>query len=326
MKKVFLFITFVGLLINVFAQELTIKDAFREVSEKDALTNKVYDYKHDLCALIKIGLEEQSVVFYGNVIQSEYKQQGVWWVYMSEGSTRLEIKTSNSASKVIIFDALIGGVTYSISFVTRTSNKPVTSKDLFGEDFEEVTKEIRKKVNNFNRYVNNLAGNSFTHWEKEERYQLALELFIGKGNPYEVLVPSGNGDYTQIHEAVKMGVFPSKNNQVRKYYPMKEYLSRLIRNSENPNYRYKRINIECSNAIRLDNFRKIGDGRYIALAHYLQKYTTYTTIESNVPAYTDYTEKTVTIYINSVEVTLPSGETEHYWQVLLGDVDCDDVW
>ena len=40
----------------------------------------------------------------------------------------------------------------------------------------------------------------------------------------------------------------------------------------------------------------------------------------------DYTDKTITIYINRIEVDLPSGEVGHYWEILLGDVDCDDVW
>lgn len=196
----------------------------------------------------------------------------------------------------------------------------------FGVDYDMVTSEIKTKVANFQRYVNNLAGNSFSHDEKEERYQLALELFIGKGNPYEIIVPTRYGERKEYHEAVKMGVFPSKNSKERKYYYMKDYLSSLISKSENPNYKYKKIVIECSRAIRIDNFRKIGDGRYVGSAHYLQKYTAYKSIDSNTPAYWDYTGKTITIYINRIEIDLPDGSTEHYWEILLGDVDCDDVW
>jgi len=327
MKKAFLFITLLSLAVSVFSQELTIKDSFHEdLDDLSALTNQVSDNNYAPCALIKVGLKDPSALFSGSVIRSDYKQDE-WWVYMKEGSNRLEIKASNNATKVIGFEALEGGITYRVSFVVNSKpnnaqQAPVTSsssisENLSGEDFDQVTTEIRKIVRIFQGYVKDLAGNSFTREQKAGKYREALKLCIGRGEPYEIIVPTPYGEETQLHEAVKMGIFPSKSSKKRVYMPMKNYLYKLITNNK-----YKKVEIECSNAIRIDNLRKVGDGRYIALAHYLQKYSGY----NNELAYWDYTSKTVTVYINRIEVDLPDGGVGHHWQIMLGDVDCDDVW
>lgn len=324
MKKAFLFITLLSLTMSLFSQELTIKDSFREdLNDLSALTNQVSDNNYAPCALIKIDLNDPTATFSGSVIRSDYKQDE-WWVYMKGGSNRLEIKTSNNATKVIEFEALEGGITYKVGFVVNAKPNNVqytsgssTSENLSREDFDQVTTEIRRTVRIFQGYVKDLAGNSFTREQKAGKYREALKLCIGRGEPYDIIVPTPYGEETQLHEAVKMGIFPSKSSKKRVYMPMKNYLYKLITNDK-----YKKVEIECSNAIRIDNFRKVGDGRYVALAHYLQKYSGY----NNELAYWDYTSKTVTVYINRIEVDLPDGGVGHHWQILLGDVDCDDVW
>lgn len=198
-----------------------------------------------------------------------------------------------------------------------------SGEDLFGEDYQQVDDEILAKVKIFQRYVNNLAGNTYTHSQKEKRYQMAMDLFINRGEPYDVIVPSFEGDYVQKHDAAQMCVITSKRTQVRKHYPMKQYLRTLIRNSENPNYRYKKVVIESSDVIKIDNYRKVGDGRYMALAHYVQKYSAYTSAEMGRASYYDYTRKTIAVYINIFEIDQPDGSSENYIQVLLGDVDCE---
>lgn len=204
-----------------------------------------------------------------------------------------------------------------------SGNVRLSGGNLFGEDFEQIEDEIKGKVKVFQKYVNNLAGNSFSHKEKEERYQLALDLFINRGEPYEIIVPSRNGEYTQWHDAAQMCVITSKYSQKRKNYPMKQYLTTLIRNSENPNYKYKKIVIEGSEAIRIDNYRKVGEGKYMALAHYVQKYTAYQSTDMGKAAYTDYTRKTIAVYIDVLEIDQPDGRTENQIRVYLGDVDCE---
>lgn len=194
---------------------------------------------------------------------------------------------------------------------------------LFGEELERVNDEIISKVKDFQRYVNNLAGNSFSHAQKEERYQMALDLFMGRGEPYDIIVPSMDGDDIQHHNAVQMCVIASKNSQKRLHYPMKQYLRNLIRNSENPNYVYKKIVIESSDVIKIDNYRKIGNGKYMALAHYVQKYSAYSSREMNRATYMDYTRKTIAVYIEAIETDQLDGSVETSIIVRLGDVDCE---
>lgn len=207
--------------------------------------------------------------------------------------------------------------------VCGSGNAISPEEEMFGDELGNIEDEILEKVKLFQRYVNNLAGNVFTHSQKEERYQMALDLFINRCEPYEIIVPGRDGDYTQLHDATQMCVITSKNTQKRRIYPMKQYLRTLIRNSENPQYVYQKIVIESSDVIRIDNYRKVSDGRYMALAHYIQKYTAYQSAEMSKATYTDYTRKTIAIYIDMIEVDLPDGSTKNSIRVLLGDVDCE---
>lgn len=211
------------------------------------------------------------------------------------------------------------------------SQIPIENDNLVGElssdDFNNVAAEIKQKVKNFQRCVGQLAGNEYSHNEKVNIRKRALVMFMGEGERYKLVVPTHDGFDTVWHNAVVMGSAPTKNNRnMRKYEPLKNYLSRLISNSESQNYRYKKVVIEGADVVSLDNFRKVGDGSYIATAHILQKFTGYYSADMVRAAYQDYTAKTITIFINLIEVDQPDGGSKHYWQIKLGDVDCDDVW
>lgn len=198
---------------------------------------------------------------------------------------------------------------------------------LVDEDFERVSAEIKKKVKNFQRDIGKLAGNDYTHNEKLDIRKRTLVQFMGEGERYELANPTRYGYDTIWHNAVVMGSAPSKyNKNLRKYVPMKTYLSQLISNSENPNYRYKKVIIEGADVVTLDKFKEVGDGRYICTAHFLQKFTGYYSADMVRDVYQDYTAKTITIFVNRLDVPQHDGRTEHYWLIKLGDVDCDDVW
>ena len=313
MKKAILLTACLSMMIGVFSQELTITNPFHEnPTDRDALTNKVYDNKHELCALVKVGLNDSEASFYGDVILTGYSQE-------VEGSTSLTIETSGHQTKKINFpEALIGGVSYRVDLAFSTSRPSTPREELSEEDRIQIKDLIEMKVAVFQGYVSDLAGNDFSRQEKEAKYREALTYFIGRGNRYEIVVPSSYGeDRTQWHEPVQMGVFTSKYNPKRKYQPMKDYLAKLMNNK-----RYDKVIIEYAQGIKIDTYTKVGDGRYMAVAHFLQKYTA----ENKDYTYWDYTEKNIAIYINRIEVDLPSGEVGHYWEILLGDVDCDDVW
>lgn len=208
-------------------------------------------------------------------------------------------------------------VAFCLAVSVFSQNRPSKGEIIFGDDFEEIMSDIEEQVGIFQRAVTDLAGNEFTYTEKQKIKQTALKLFIGDGEPFSYTNPYNVTEW----DTVKMVIVKSKRTQSRDSTTMKAYLSSLTKSS-----RYRKVVIESSEAIRVDGFSKIGEGKYMATAHYLQKYSAFRGTEMNRAAYTDYTPKTVMIYINRIEIESSRGE-EHYWEILLGDVDCeDDAW
>ena len=219
---------------------------------------------------------------------------------------------------------LISLLTLSMSTFSQV---PIKGDGLSGEDFEKVATEIKKKVKDFQRSVGHLAGNEYNHKEKEDIRKRTLDWFIGAGERYPLAVPTRNGFDTTWHNAVTMGIAPTKRDKSSRVYKlMKDYLSNLINDIEKPNRRYNKVVIEGAEVVTIDYFRKIGDDSYIATAHYLQKYSGYRSADMVRAAYTDYSAKTVTVFINITSIEQHDGSVERYAIIKLGDVDCDEVW
>jgi hypothetical protein len=216
---------------------------------------------------------------------------------------------------------------FSLSVAAVAQNvQLVNDLGIQSDELADVQERIAEKVDDFQRWIQDLAGRgNVSHNTKIEIYDRTLKLFIGEGKSYRTQEPSPYGGYIEKeHEAVKMTNINSKYKKLKSHYPMTTYLSNLIKRSETPNYRYSQIVIEAADAVRVDNFSKIGDGRYVATAHILQHFMGYSSDGRRVQ-YEDYTAKTITIYINRLEINTPEG-INVIWQILLGDVDCDDIW
>lgn len=222
---------------------------------------------------------------------------------------------------------LIVAFCLSLSSVVMAQNvQLVNDLGIQEDELEMVQNRIAEKVDDFQRYLQDLAGRGdMSHQTKMERYDQTLKLFIGEGKSYWAEIPGPYGGFiTKMHEAVKMQTIKSKYSKERNPYPMTVYLSNLIKRSEDPNYKYKQIVIEAAAAVRVDNFSKVGEGRYSATAHILQHFVGYGKDGVRIQ-YEDYTAKTITVYINRIEIDTPEGH-DYYWEILLGDVDCDDIW
>lgn len=216
---------------------------------------------------------------------------------------------------------------FSLSVAAVAQNvQLVNDLGIQADELADVQERIAEKVDDFQRWIQDLAGRgNVSHNTKMEIYDRTLKLFIGEGKSYKVEEPNPYGGFTEkMHEAVKMQTINSKYSKVKTKTPMTTYLSGLIKRSETPNYRYKQIVIEAADAVRVDNFSRIGDGRYTATAHILQHFVGYGKDGVRV-LYEDYTAKTIKIYINRLEIATPEGYN-YIWQILLGDVDCDDIW
>ena len=78
-------------------------------------------------------------------------------------------------------------------------------------------------------------------------------------------------------------------------------------------------------SLRVDNFSKVDDGRYVATAHLLSSFIGYDSDGKQV-CHHDYTHKTIMFYFNPLINSFPD-ETSCVTPILfLGDISSDDVW
>ena len=210
-------------------------------------------------------------------------------------------------------------------FGTNAQNVNIVNDlNIAPEEVEAVRQRIIDKVDELQDNIQRMAGiGTMSHKGKVEVKGITLKLFMGEGESYKERIPTPNGFTETEHDGVRMSVINSKYKKARRYLPMPSYFDGLIRNSEAQDYRYKKIIIESADGVRVDNFSRVGDGRYVATAHILQHFAGYGGDGRLV--YHDYTAKTITIYINRIEEESPEGLVTH-WMILLGDVDCDDIW
>ena len=75
-----------------YAQELSVKEFHSDPSDISAVRYEVKDLNGNPCALLKVGLVLQDVVFEGSIVKQEFKD-GEWWVYMVDKAWWLNIKT-----------------------------------------------------------------------------------------------------------------------------------------------------------------------------------------------------------------------------------------
>ena len=192
------------------------------------------------------------------------------------------------------------------------------------EDKEAITERIVAKVDELQRGIQDMAGiGTMSRKGKEGQRDVILKLFIAEGKPYTARVPSRWGEYKDSTCQVMMTIINSKLKKKRERRPMRHYFNQLIERSVNPNYRYKKVVIEAADAVRVDNFTKVGEGKYMATAHILQHFAGYSGDGHII--YHDYTAKTIAVEITRLEQNTEEGVVT-MWNILLGDVDCDDIW
>lgn len=94
MKKIiFLIILFAaGASLKVFSQTLKVT-SFKQTNDLTASRIEKRDINGIPCGLIKVWLPITDAKFVGNVVETTYKN-GEWWVYMTNGSKKITIKSS----------------------------------------------------------------------------------------------------------------------------------------------------------------------------------------------------------------------------------------
>lgn len=183
--------------------------------------------------------------------------------------------------------------------------------ELSEEAKEQIRARIIDKLDDFQFFLGEMADKNNSQQVRTSAHKSNILLFIGKCEPYTVTNISTGA--LENKEAVKMETSSISNGyERRKSQTMKQYFTNILNNRA-----YSNIKIEQSKAVRVDNIRKVGEGKYEAIAHIHQYFTGYGG-EMGV-IYSDHTEKAVKIIIDCKEVPTSLG-VELIYEIKLGDM------
>ena len=160
--------------------------------------------------------------------------------------------------------------------------------DLSPERKAAVDSLALEKVRDLSKYIS-IIGDKETAWSEANRViERTLELFM---------------------EGSEMGVSSLYRKKVN-YYPIKEYLERLMR------LNYQKVNITWFNIQYVSDLVKQPDGRYVGVITIYQKFEG---ITKEGLKYVDTTKKDITVYVERKQTQI-DGIPIGFWDVLLGDI------
>ena len=164
----------------------------------------------------------------------------------------------------------------------------VAQDDLSPERKAAVDSLALEKVRDLSKYIS-IIGDKETAWSEANRViERTLELFM---------------------EGSEMGVSSLYRKKVN-YYPIKEYLERLMR------LNYQKVNITWFNIQYVSDLVKQPDGRYVGVITIYQKFEG---ITKEGLKYVDTTKKDITVYVERKQTQI-DGIPIGFWDVLLGDI------
>ena len=172
-----------------------------------------------------------------------------------------------------------------------------------------IAKRAQQKVKQMTNYVEYMANKDESLEDRKEYRTLALNLFIGHGEPYTLNDTTRKGVYMQI---------TSKYHKKPTERLMKDYFTGLI------NMRYNKVVIESTDVkdIKVSELRKVGENEFECTCTFVQAFCGY---RDGRPVYKDITKKRVTCHIFGEETVkvMANGEikTSYEYIVLLGDVE-----
>ena len=205
-------------------------------------------------------------------------------------------------------------VIITLLFIMSSMRISVYAQDVLELSIEqknEIKERIINKLDDFQFYLGEMADKKNSQQVRTSAHKSNILLFIGKCEPYTVTNISTGA--LENKEAVKMETSSISNGyERRKSQTMKQYFINILNNRA-----YSNIKIEQSKAVRVDNIRKVGEGKYEAIAHIHQYFVGYGG-EMGV-IYSDHTEKAVKIIIDLYEVPTSLG-VDTICEIWLGDM------
>ncbi len=191
-------------------------------------------------------------------------------------------------------------------FITLSLFSVVTfaQNNLSEEDKRQLQDRVKTHVESFQRYLGDIVNTQLSPMRRQSSIKSALALFIGKGEPYQIVNEYGK---SENRNAVKMQI-SSVNGYSKQSKAIKSYLNNQYKNV----HKYSKVVITDADVVRVDNIYKVGEGKYQAAAYFCQKYVAY---RDGRIVYGDITTKKVIVNISAFET--PVGIT---WDAKLGDV------
>lgn len=164
--------------------------------------------------------------------------------------------------------------------------------DLTADQKKQIIARIEDKLEDFQNSLEIMAEKSYSQQTRQAAYKANTLLFIGNCEPYEVIDQMTGR--VKRKRAVEMETSSVNSNYIKRQ-PMKQYFINIMNNRA-----YSNIKIEQAGAIRVDNIRKVGEGKYEAVAHICQYFAGYRGDMGKI--YEDKTEKAVKILIDYHEI------------------------
>lgn len=187
------------------------------------------------------------------------------------------------------------------------------TNDLTQEDMDQLLKQTKLKVDQFNNYISfiakkekyaSLQQQQETEKNKDEYIKEALKLFIGGGDAF--VDEYGNQQPARIMQVsclLRNGKVRVKNRKIRLY----------LNNLKSLNY--SDVQVTAGDAFFTSEARQIGENKYMTTLSYRQFFIGKS--DGRV-VYDDKTDKTITVYI---ERQVIDGRSR--WAILLGDIKVD---
>ena len=170
-------------------------------------------------------------------------------------------------------------------FLIQTASAQVT---ITPERKKAIDSLAMEKIRDLGKYISIIGDKETPFSEAKRVIERTLELFV---------------------EDAQMGVSSLSRDEV-KYYPVKEYLERLML------LNYDKVDIKWFNIQYISDLELQPDGRYVGVITIYQRFEG----ESDDGlVYKDTTKKDITVYVERKETQI-GGRLIGFWDVLLGDI------
>ena len=149
MKQKFYFFTMLCMLLPLTAkaQELTVKSMEMAPMDLSASTSPRLDLNKQLCALVKVRLPLAGAAFSGNVLGEVENHEGVYWVYMSQGSYMLQVRHPDYVALDVNFrDYGIRGVEGKVTYVLTLSKDEPQKSDSYTVERSDDYQSLRERM------------------------------------------------------------------------------------------------------------------------------------------------------------------------------------